>query len=145
MHRVDFLKAFDRRHPDPAKNYGMHGVETRFYAIGEGRTVQLVIYTNWMLSDVESDGDGYPFRRRGWHDGILCQPMPADLGYHSAVPMYEGQDKMDKCEFIPGGCYYDGSGLNAYKPTQILVREGGDALWAFLDNYWREVGERGTE
>ena len=38
--------------------------------------------------------------------------------------MYEGQDKMDTCHIVKGGCYYDGSGLRAEEWYDIFLKEG---------------------
>ena len=72
--------------------------------------------------------------------------MPADLGYHSKTPQYEGQEVMDDaCEFCDGQpCYYDGSGLNATDAMYALVNGGETALWAFLDAYYEAVFNSGA-
>lgn len=64
---------------------------------------------------------------------VEYHPQPADLGYHSPVPMYEGQNSMGECNLLGGICYYDGSGLRAEEVLETLIREGSDAVWAFLD------------
>src|SRR5688572_4954779 len=103
---VEFSPAFDKRHPDPKQNYGVHGVELRMVQVGEQGAVQFLLYTNWMLPHVEKEQDSR------WHDHTLCHPMPADLGYHSKVPTYEEQSMTDTdCKYTGGVCYYDGSGL----------------------------------
>ena len=64
--------------------------------------------------------------------------MPADLGYHSKTPRYDGQDAIDPaCEFCDGQpCYYDGSALNASNAMYAVVNGGEAALWLFLDAYY---------
>lgn len=132
--KVVFLPAYDRRHADPKKNYGIHGVTMRFYLIGEKGVVQFVLYTNWQLPHVEAEFD---------NDDTMCafqhshlKPMPVDLGYHSPVPMYEGQSKMDTCEFFEGGCYYDGSSLAADDYYDILRKKGSKGLWKAMKTYY---------
>lgn len=90
---VDFYPAYDKRDPDPKKNYGIHGVELRMVLKGPLGAVQFVLYTNWQLPHVTKEN------RERIKIGILTdtfmadllEPMPADLGCHSPKPLYEGQ------------------------------------------------------
>lgn len=134
---VKFFPAFDKRNPSPSKNYGIHGVDLRMYVIGERGAVQFVLYTQWMLPHVRAELDAKPGRDR-W----LYHPMPADLGYHSPIPTYEGQEYYgrDDCHLLSGHrCYYDGSGLNAERIFDVLLREGSDGVWRELETYYDEA------
>lgn len=135
---VEFDAAFDRRDPDPLKNYGIHGVEVRFVLKGKKGAVQFLLFTNWMLPHVQKEQDG----RHGDH--IFCHPMPADLGYHSYKPTYEGQVSItEKCSYLDGQpCYYDGSGLNAERIYQVLLQEGDKGVWHELEEYYKQVFDR---
>lgn len=133
--RVDFHAAFDKRDPNPNKNYGIHGVDMRMYLIGEHGAVQFVLYTNWHLPHVRAELDARPSSER-WMD----HPMPADLGYHSKVPMCDGDQPHPNCELLGGcDCYYDGSGLNAERIYDVLLREGSDGVWRELEAYYADV------
>jgi len=128
---LGFTRAYDRRSSDPKKNYGCHGVDMRFVLKGPKGAIQFLLYTGWHLPGVAEELGPR-------------QPMPADLGYHSPHPMYESQSVVrDECEYVGGGpCYYDGSTLNAKEPFDILVTEGEEALWAFLEgDYARRFSE----
>lgn len=128
---IIFRPAFDKRDPDPRKNYGIHGVECAFYLKGPEGAIQFVIFTNWMLPHVQLELD-----RRDDHTS--CHPMPADLGYHSYIPRYEGQEALtEDCPIIGGRCYYDGSGLAAYRVYDILVSEGSEDVWKRLEQEYR--------
>lgn len=88
--------AFDKRDKDPNKNYGVHGCEMLFVVKGEKGAVQFVLYTNWHLPHVTKE-----WEKKGQLSRGLWAPIPADVGYHSPVPMYEdqkpsGSQKMDK-------------------------------------------------
>jgi hypothetical protein len=125
--RVTFNAAWDRRDPDPKKNYGIHTVELRMLLVGPKGATQFVLYTGWHWIDSPNVRDLYP--------------MPSDLGYHSSTPQWEGQEPFD-CDVLPEGrCYYDGSGLNAQRVYERLLREGSDGVWAELENYYRELFE----
>ena len=63
-------------------------------------------------------------------------PMAADLGYHSPVPMYDGQSPLlETCEYLDGKpCYYDGSTLYADKIfNEVFLPEGSDGLWKRME------------
>ena len=116
--------AFDKRDPDPSKNYGIHGAELAFYLSGEKGAVQFVIYTGWHLPHVASE------------IGVSA-PMGADVGYHSKVQLYGGQESIDdNCEFTGGKCYYNGSGLAAESMFKLLVEEGHEAVWNRMEQLY---------
>ena len=104
----EITAAYDKR-----PKYGQHCVDMTFYVKGPKGTVQFKLFTGWYPRII-------PTPDTLWQE--LCaplqveeheNPLPADLGYHSPVPMYEGQQLYD-CTLLPEGkCYYDGSGLNA--------------------------------
>jgi hypothetical protein len=141
--------AWDRRDPDPEKNYGIHGCDLRMVLVGELGAVQFVLMTGWFTNAVRAE--------KGTGVGNLY-PLPADLGYHSPVPMYDGQtrigelvfDKGDilkeptkipekdlpNCEYLGKPCYYDGSGLAAEETFDILTSEGSDGVWKHLEKYY---------
>lgn len=131
--RIEFTAAWDRRDPNSSKNYGVHGVEMRWYLVGEEGAVQFVVFTNWMLPHIREERKGRDLAP------CLYEPMGADLGYHSRVPRYEGQEPMSKCHLLNCPCYYDGSGLNADRVLEILIREGSDAAWKEMETYYASV------
>jgi len=130
---VQFSAAYDKRDPDPKKNYGIHGVTIRFVYKGEKGATQFVLYTNWHLPHVteEHRKDMTPSKH------FLFEPLPADLGYHSPFPQYEGQPQME-CDLLEGGvCYYDGSSLQADRVYKRLLEEGEDGVWAELEDVYK--------
>lgn len=130
--RITFEPAYDRRDPNPSKNYGIHGVNLRMVLKGDEGAVSFLVHTNWYLPHVqkEMESNGRP----SW----MFQPMPADLGYHSPKPMYDGQTPISQtCEHIGNvPCYYDGSGLNAEPVFVRLLEQGEDGVWAALEDYY---------
>ena len=129
---VSMTPAFDKRDPNPSKNYGIHGVDLRMYVIGARGAVQFVLYTDWHLPHVDEE-----LRAKG----SLIGPTPADLGYHSPIPTYEGQENYahDDCHLLGCRCYYDGSGLNAERIFDVLRSEGSDGVWRELEAYYDEA------
>jgi hypothetical protein len=99
---------------------------------GERGVIQFVLFTGWLPAPEEFQENVNP-------------PLPADIGYHSPMPMYEGQNPMSgKCDVLGGVCYYDGSSLNARQPFLVLCNSGGEALWKYLEDTYRSKFEEGN-
>jgi hypothetical protein len=127
---VTMSGAFDKRHADPTKNYGIHGMDIRFVLKNEKGAVQFVVFTGIHLPHVAEEHKGR---------GYINEPSGADIGYHSPTPMYEGQSSMD-CELMPEGkCYYDGSGLQADEFMPEFIAGGTDAVWKMLERRHGEI------
>jgi len=51
---------------------------------------------------------------------------------------------MGACPFLGGKeCYYDGSSLNSQDAFYVLVNCGEEALWKFLEGYYKSVFDGG--
>jgi hypothetical protein len=160
MERImDISGAYDKRDPDPKKNYGIHCCDLRMILKGELGAVQFVLYTGWFTKRVQEE-----LAAKGDSTSTMY-PMPADIGYHSPKPIYEGQTRMGenkfdfanagknglptmttakeedipKCEYLGVPCYYDGSSLNAEKYWNILRNEGSEAVWDALEEYYCDI------
>lgn len=128
---ITMSAAFDKRDPNPSKNYGIHGVEIRFVLKGELGATQFVIYTDWQLPHVQKEGKSMS---KILPDRI--QPMGANIGYHSPKPMYEGQSAMGQCNILGCECYYDGSSLQADEFIPEFLAGGSDAVWKKLEEVY---------
>lgn len=166
---IKFAKAFNRRDPDPKKNYGIDGVTMYMGLKGDLGTVVLVIHTNWHTKKVadefmDKDGDAVSLYR-------IFMPMAGDIGYHSPKKMFEGQqltgsvsfdwndteehslggitvtlpkmkdtNKSDPCEWLDGNpCYSGGSAINAGAYFETLVEHGEDAFWKKMEDYYVSI------
>lgn len=130
---IHFAPAYDKRHIDPEKNYGIHGVTLTFYLRGEKGVVQFVIYTNWHLPHVQEELDN---KSDSQFPHLFCHPMGADVGYHSPVSLSEHNTKplTGNCPVLGGvPCFYDGSGLWGVAVLERLITEGEDAVWEELE------------
>lgn len=127
---IEFLPAFDKRSDDPKTNYGINGVEMRWYLRGPDGIIQFVVYTNWQLPHVRDEQPEIQHR-------CLTRPLPADYGYHARVPQYEGQSAME-CRLLGGQCYYDGSSLYADTIFDLLVTKGHEAVWEKMRESYME-------
>lgn len=136
---IEVTPAFDKRNSDPKKDYGVHGCNFRMILKGSEGAIQFVIYTNWHLPHVEKTRKHTHWK---FDDGHMCpfKPLPADFGYHSKKPLYEGQPLIsDKCEYVNGSpCYYDGSGLRAEKVFKTLTEKGLDGVWEEMEQEYKE-------
>jgi len=135
---VYFTPAFDKRHKDPKKNYGIHNVEVKFLLKGGKGAVQFLLFTGWYLPETNKE---YKSERN-----IILQentPIAVDLGYHSLKPLFKGQSQAtDKCPYLDNKpCYYDGSALNSEPILDLLIRKGDEAVWKELEKYYKELFE----
>lgn len=136
--QIHFRAAYDKRPKAPTDpNYGIHGVEIQFVLKGTKGATQFLLYTNWQLPHVTQERCG---RRYDAIDGDahwMERPLPADIGYHSPVPLWDGQESLtDNCLILGGRCYYDGSSLNAEPVYHRLLAEGDAGVWAALEEYY---------
>lgn len=142
--------AFDKRHPNPSRSYGIHGVEIHFTLIGEKGAVNFTIYTNWHLPKVQEELDKKSLDDRETYSlekhkvvHLSCHPTGADVGYHSTTPSYEGQYKSSICPYLGGKkCYYDGSALYAEEVLKILIEKGEDGMWKDLMKCYKSYFEK---
>jgi hypothetical protein len=126
---VSFEPAYDKRNPDPNKNYGIGCVRIRFVLKGKNGAVQFLMSTGWYLPNVD---------KSSWSSSMR-EPQGWDLGYHSPVPRYDGQGSYD-CEYLEGGkCYYDGSGIAAEPIMKQLIKEGDKAVWDALEEEYHSL------
>ena len=136
--------AYDKRNPDPKKNYGIHGVTMCFYVVGDKGAVSFVLFTNWYLPEVQEEMDKNPLNPSISY--FAHKPLPADLGYHSKTPMWEGQESMGECDFLDGApCYYDGTSIGAADVFEILLRDGSDGIWKELEERYQLHFEKKEE
>ncbi len=125
---VELTPAYDLTREGKGRR-GAHCVDLRMVLKGPKGAIQFVLYTGWYL------------------DGKVREPIPADLGYHSPVPMYEDQTLVAQtCEYLDGrACYYDGSTLNAERVFRVLLERGSDGVWEELEKEYKRRFERESE
>ena len=136
---IEFTPAYNRRDPDPSKDYGIGGVKLRFLLKGNRGAVQFCLLTNWMLPEVQKERDErIPDRELPYW---LHKPLPTDLGYHSLIARYDDQKVIDPhCPYLDGKpCYYDRSAFGADRIFEVLLREGDKGVWRELEKYYSEI------
>lgn len=136
---VKVTPAFDRRHADPDKNYGIGACRIIFILKGERGAVQFMIGTNWLLPDLQHDPKLTDAERSMQDRFGLIQPRGWDVGYHSKTARYEGQPKRDCDLFESGSCFYDGSMLLAEEWVPEFLAGGTDWLWPRLESLYHDT------
>jgi hypothetical protein len=129
--------AWDKTHPDPAKNYGVNPCQLRMSVKGAYGVVQFVMSTAWNLEHVQNAHDNHKPDAHFTHLG--CHPTGYDVGYHALSPQYEDQESLTaECEYLDGRpCYYDGSSLRAEDWKWMLISKGSDHIWEMLEAEYR--------
>lgn len=154
---VNIMQAYDGRpqcaeaYPEwrtpemkPGANYGIVDCQLRMILKGPLGAVQFVVSTGWYPPHVYYD------EQLRW-GVVTTRPLGVDVGYHSPVPRYEGQEAMagpGECPYVPEGkpCYYDGSGLLADEWVHdILLRKGSDGIWEALEAEYRRLFVEGSD
>lgn len=138
---VSFRAAYDKRDPDPNKNYGVHGVDIFFVLRGEQGAITFCLFTDWVLPHVAR-----------WWESIgatrFCDPFVPQTGgltFHSASPHPDGSGP-NECNWLPGGrCYQRmSSTIHEREVADRLIREGGEGVWAAMEGWYKETfGEDG--
>ena len=123
--------AYDKRHQDPHKNYGISACRIWFILKGPLGAVQFVVGTDWHLPHVQREFREKHYEFASKFDEI--EPKGWDVGYHAKEPHFDGQDSME-CDLVEGGrCYYDGSSLAADEWVPRFIAGGTDWLWPALE------------
>jgi len=134
VREVKFYPAFDKRHEDPSKNYGIHNMEIAFYLRGPEGTIQFKFNSGWHLPHVKDE-----LSAKGEDVGrYLMSPNGVDLGFHALEPRdYQSEPSQESCPLLDGKpCYYDGSTLNAEPVLNTLIEKGDEAVWEELEEYY---------
>lgn len=133
---ITFCPAFHRVSDDPSKDYGVHGVEIHFTLSGPEGAIIFRLFTNWMLPETCAW-----WKERGIDARREPDREPQDAGviFHSGKPMYEGHEPSeDACTYLGRPCYQDIGFTMAKEPRDILIREGDEGVWTWLERQYRE-------
>lgn len=125
-----FTPAFDKRNPDPHKNYGIHCVDMYFVVKGKKGAVSFQIMTGWFLE-----------KNRDANEGMRHFPIAADILTHSIVNYEKLQEGNHHpvCMFTGKGCYSNmHSLLWAEQVFNEFCEKGEKYLWGELEKVYRE-------
>lgn len=148
MERITkFVPAYDKRDPDPKKNYGIGCMRCFMVLKGSKGAVHFIFGTGIFLpetvQDYYKDGrDLFHYNFKG-SEGRQAYYMGYDVGYHSHVSQFEGQTPRENCDWLDNKpCYGDGSALRAEEWMDIFVRKGSDEIWKMLEEDYKELFEK---
>lgn len=129
---VKIAPAFDKRNPQPSKDYGIHNAEMYMVLKGALGAVIFSMSTGWFLPHV--------------HDELVAKgseikPRGMAVAYCSPKPMSESQADYGKenCDWLGCTCYGDVSYLISDEVLNILITEGSEQVWKWLENYYNET------
>lgn len=158
--------AWDKRDPDPKKDYGIHCVQIFMVLKGEKGAIHFTFSTGIFLDKTEerlaATGalDWKELSPGHWFS--INKAMGYDVGYHARDPQFEGHEVMwptkmrktgpkpldvafDKvgdappiCEWLGVPCYCDGSAMRAEEWFKVLKAEGSDKIWAMMEEDYKE-------
>ena len=123
---IQWQPGYDHRNNPEKNQYGCHGLQVRWLLHGPKATMQFVFMTPW-LPTWEAHKDQMPF-----------DVLPSDIGRHADEPQYEGEESR-KCDCRRSGkCYYDGSSLMADDAFKLLLTEGEESVWKYLEERYKD-------
>ena len=140
--RVEFRAAFDKRHDESGKNYGIHGVGLTFILKGKLGAVVGTIFTGWHLPEVQAELEHRP---ESATDCRLYKPIGATVYYHGPKPNHDGDEPVDDCQYIGGPCYSDVSFMNGEDLLEALIRGGDKGVWDYMEGQYRTHLDRTEE
>ncbi len=135
---VKFYPAYNKM----AEGRGRHGVNLLMALKGDDKgAVSFSLYTNWYLPDdtislikstVSADTE--------MKIETFFTPQPAGIDYHSLIMLSEYDAKIDRCDLLDGQpCYSDGSVTASTHVYNLLLTEGDEAVWKYLEEYYRQL------
>lgn len=141
---ITIAPAFDKR----SEGYGIHGCDLIMNLKGKTGIVYFSMSTNWQLPHVTNGMINDTIMKRGNLNEIdlivRFAPSSIELGYHSPVPVTQGQEYTRlNCHHFPGKtpCYCSSGCLAAEPVFKILLTEGSEGVWKFLEEYYKKTFE----
>jgi hypothetical protein len=134
-HKVFFSPAFDKRDPNPSKNYGIGSVRIHFFVKGEKGGIEWTVSTGMFLKKTHAEWlINFPKSEEG--DGI-----GHEIAYHAKKKQHEGQEKHNgDCTLtdLPY-CYNDAGFCAGGELYEKFVEQGEEIVWKTLEEWHREL------
>lgn len=122
--RIITKAAFEQRHDDPNRDYGIGGVSITFALIGKGRAVDWDLMTDCFLPHTEKR---LKKETRSW-----LGPTAGGVGFHYGKSQYDGMAQSDECNLIGGPCFYDTGFLIGDEVYRAFACGGIDGVFGKL-------------
>lgn len=133
MRYLTLKPPFDKRNPNPKKDYGIHGMDLIMVLSKNNKAVEFSAFLPVHLTHVVKE----LALKKDCH--FFFEGMGANVGYHSPYPIYENQYLHKDCRYIGCDCYCNGSSLRADEWYQVFLKEGVDKIWEMLESYWLDM------
>ena len=138
---IEFTPAYDKRHTNPKKNYGIGAVMIVFVLKGKKGAVSATFGTDWFMESTIKE-----YREKG--NTNLPPPIVLrgkedlgvrgwDIGVHNPVKQYDSQKERDCPWTKTGKCHYDLSGMRAEPYGKALIEKGSDEIWKMLEKEYK--------
>jgi len=141
---IVFNPAYDRRNPDPTKNFGIGSVLCSMILSGNEGAVVFNFSTGMLLPStikeyIETGKACYKINSDGMVY-FLNIPCALDIACHSKKPLDDDHSILNKtCDYIGQPCYYESSSIEADEYLQILIEKGSEPIWDLLTSYYNET------
>lgn len=128
--------AYDKRDTNPNINYGIGEASMFFVLKGDLGAVVFSLFTGWFLPHNQEE-----LYKKDIELIRILQGRSKSLCYCSPKPLEEYQLKYvnPKCEWLDVPCYGDCSYCDAEEVFRLLVAEGSDAVWTYLEKFYMET------
>ena len=139
---IQTIPPFDKRNPNPCKNYGIGGLSIWFILKGKHGAISLHLGTKLYLAkqfrEWHSKGDSYPFTDPT-DECIDCW----SVDYHSYKKRYKEQEVCNyNCAWLNDKpCYSDGGSLKGRddKVVENYLEKGDAWIWEYLEKIYSEI------
>lgn len=132
--------AYDKRDTDPNKNYGIHSCDMFMVLKGEKGAVSFSLSTGWFLPET------LPWKEECITKmglGTSWEGHGTSVAYHSPTKMQDWDFHQEKCDWLGTECYGDAGFIISDMPYDLLIREGSEAVWKWLEDYYNQVFNNG--
>lgn len=133
---VKITPAFDKRSHESSKNFGIHDCEMFMVLKGEHGAVGLTISTGWFLPETQQWKEAC-IRRSG--ESKSWNGRGVAVFYCSKVKQHEWQEGRENCDWLGCTCYGDVGYSMSDTVFDLLIREGSEKVWEWLENYYNET------
>ena len=140
---VKFRKAYDYR-DEPGDGRGAGGVLIQFVLhLGSDEAMVATVATGWVpepLAGVFIPGQRQQRRTNPGVDARLydCYPSGSHISIHSRTQRKPWWVQSNECDALGGTCFNDAGYAVADDFLRILVADGDEAAWAYLESLHQE-------
>lgn len=118
-------------------NHGKREAEMRLALITDNAEVSLVVRTGWWLPETVTSLRHNLDTMGAWLSWHSPKEIPGTEAIYTRDP--------ERCQRSWAECWADMSGLASHEGARLLVTEGTDAVWTWLEGMYHEVFGGGND